>query len=215
MPAGGRSPFFGSTEKGRGLVKCASPPTVQIESGRKRESLLSSPPASDDLPGNVVSYLTRWWREVFLSPVGINAGRGEKTSERSRNIKYPPRRVAGISSFRGRLLKESNSNQYGRDKGRVVLADSAVTLLSLGKLRLLTPDACSPKPQRVGSFQVGRAPGIRLWSQRKSPPLFGKSPNLDFSHLKNGDKDTYLETECYDNVHESAHLQSLTQGTCW
>ena len=116
--------------------------------------------------------------------------------------------MAGISSFRGRLLKESNSNQYGRDKGGVVLADSAVTLLSLGKLRLLTPDACSPKPQRIGGFQVRRAPGKRLWSQRKSPPLLGKSPSLDYFHIKNGDKDTYLETECYDNVHENAHLRA-------
>lgn len=97
----------------------------------------------------------------------------------------------------------------------MVLAETTVTLLSLGKLRRLTPDACSPKPQRIGSFQVGRAPGKRLWSHTTSPPLLGKSPNLDFSHLKNGDNDTYLEAECYDNVHENAHLQGLTQGTCW
>ena len=32
--------------------------------------------------------------------------------------------MAGISSFRGRLLKESNSNQYDRDKGGVVLAEA-------------------------------------------------------------------------------------------
>ena len=100
--------------------------------------------------------------------------------------------MARTSSFRGRLLKESNSNQCCGDKGGVVLAESTVTLLSLGKLRRLTPDACSPKPQRIGSFQVERAPGKRLWSHTTSPPLLGKSPNLDFSHLKNGDNDTYF-----------------------
>ena len=114
------------------------------------------------------------------------------------------------SSFRGRLLKESNSNQCCGDKGGVVLAETTVTLLSLGKLRRLTPDACSPKPQRIGSFQVGRAPGKRLWSHTTSPPLLGKSPNLDFSHLKNGNNinftglfcgvDNIIMSKCYVNV---------------
>lgn len=48
--------------------------------------------------------------------------------------------------FWGRLLKEGNSNQHCRDKGGVVLAESTITLLSLGKRVHRTPDACSPKP---------------------------------------------------------------------
>lgn len=59
VPAGGRSPFLSSTEKEHAVLKCASPATVQNESrGKGRGSfLLSSPPASDHLPGNVVSCL--------------------------------------------------------------------------------------------------------------------------------------------------------------
>ena len=76
VPAGGRSPFLSSTEKEHELLKCASPPTVQNESrGKGRVSfLLSSPPASDDLPGNVSCLhslvegknFCRQWRSMLM-----------------------------------------------------------------------------------------------------------------------------------------------------
>lgn len=119
--------------------------------------------------------------------------------------------------FQGKLLKESNSNKYCRDQRGVVLFQSTVTLLSPGKLPRLTPDACSLKPQRIGIFQVVRAPGKGLWSRTKSPPLLGKSPNLYFSHLKSGDNDTYLkvELEVLRQCSRKGRAQGLVRGMCW
>lgn len=54
-------------------------------------------------------------------------------------------------SFKGK-------QEYCRDKGGVVLAESTITLLSPGRLVHLTPDACSPKPLGISIFQVVRAP---------------------------------------------------------
>ena len=81
VPAGGRSPFLSSTEKGRGLLKYASRQTRQIESGRKqRVSFLLSPPPPSERPAGKCSLMPSLASSggEFMSPVGINAGEGER-----------------------------------------------------------------------------------------------------------------------------------------
>lgn len=90
-----------------------------------------------------------------MSLVGISAGEGERSlgDPIIYNARLPVWRGLHIS---GVALK--GKQQYCRDKGGVVLAESTVTPLSLGRLVHLTPDACSPKPRGIGIFQVVRAP---------------------------------------------------------
>lgn len=81
VPAGGRSPFLSSTEKGRRLLECASPRTRQIASRRKqRVSFLLSPPPPSEQPAGKCTptpSLASGGGE-FMSPLGISGGERER-----------------------------------------------------------------------------------------------------------------------------------------
>lgn len=155
---------------------------------------LSSPPASEDLPGNAVSCLHSLVEgKNFCHQWGSMRMR-EKRRLRDLgicNIRLPVWRRLHLSV--GRLLKESNSNQCSGDKGGVVLAESTVMLLSLGKLRRFTPDACSPNLRESVASKSGELQGKRVWSHTNPHPSLGSHQTSILLLWKNGDSDTYLE----------------------
>lgn len=89
VPAGGRSPFLRSPEKGRGLLKCASRRTRQIASLRKaRVSVFLSPLPLSERPAGKCSptpSLSSGGGE-FMSPVGSMRVREKDVRAILRNI---------------------------------------------------------------------------------------------------------------------------------
>lgn len=85
-------------------------------------------------------------------------------------------------------------------KGGVVLAESTVMLLSLGKLRRLTPDACSPKLRESVASKSGELQEKGLESYKiPTPPWEVNKPRFCCS----GKMGIAIPTskQCYDNVH--------------
>lgn len=147
-----------------------------------------------------------------MSPVGISAGEEKDVWATQEYIMSP---CGEDFIVQGSVLKgkQQQSVLSPRRRGS---AESNVTLLSLGKRVHLARVACSPKPQGVSVFQVVRAPWKRLWSRTKIPaPL--EVPKPRFSHLKNGDNDTYLEAELgvLRQCSRKCPAQSLNGGIGW
>lgn len=161
---------------------------AKLRADGNRESLSSSPhhPLLNNLPGNVLPHLHSLVEGENLCLHWGSVEVREKDVRAIQEYRISASPCGEDFIFQGKLLKESNSNQYCRDRGGVVLAESTVTLMSLGKLGRHTLDACHPKLQGISIFQVVRAPGKGLQSHTKSLPLLGSYQTSIFSPEKWG-----------------------------